>query len=235
VILVSPAEPAPVCAALDERGVDWERSTHPENFGVDFLWRANETWWGVQRKTLPDFVASFRDGRLQREVAQMRGKVSMPVLVVEGNVGFTMDGLLMCGSRIERITREQWRSMMWTFASWGITVDFVPTTMASVQYVIDMVRWTEKAKHTSLTARPKLVDSAWGTPTNRDWGIHILQGFDGVGPELAGAIFDHFGRVPLSWTTRSPGGTTVLAYEPDLLDIPGVGKGRAKKLIEALR
>ncbi len=29
--------------------------------------------------------------------------------------------------------------------------------------------------------------------------MHVLQGFDGVGPQLAGRIYDEFKRMPLRW------------------------------------
>jgi excinuclease UvrABC nuclease subunit len=53
------------------------------------------------------------------------------------------------------------------------------------------------------------------------WGVHFLQGIDGIGPEVAGRIYDHFGKVPLAWECQLE----------DLLEIEGVGKVRAAKLL----
>jgi DNA excision repair protein ERCC-4 len=218
-LLVSPAEPATLKAMLGEHEV----SVLPERFGCDFMWRERGTWWGVQRKTVSDLIASIEDGRLVREVPQMATKVSMPVLLVEGRMEFTTEGQLM-KQWGQRITATQWRGVRWTLASKGITVDHVATMGETVRYVEQLMRWTAKATHTSLTARPKAVDSAWGKPNNRDWGVFMLQSFDGVGAGVAGAIFDHFGRVPMSFdVTRE-----------ELLEVKGLGPTRVDRMLEVL-
>lgn len=228
-LFISPAEPANVKAALERAGFELASHGLCERYGVDFLWREQGSWWGVQRKTVPDFVASLHDGRLQREAAQMVSRVSLPTIFLEGRAQFTAtsgaDGVHQTLTGVHHeVTLQQWRSMMWSLAAAGITVTStsgVPDTALTLK---QMVKWTSKAKHTALTQRPKTVDSKWGTPTSRDFGVHILQGFDGVGPELAGAIFDHFGRVPLTW----------VADGVELEDVPGIGPTRAKKLRKAL-
>jgi Holliday junction resolvasome RuvABC DNA-binding subunit len=79
-----------------------------------------------------------------------------------------------------------------------------------------------KADHKGINIRPK-PQTKWGSRLDRDWGIHVIQSFDGVGPGVAGAIFDRFG-VPMRWTiTRK-----------DLESVPGVGPKRAAKMWETL-
>jgi ERCC4-type nuclease len=51
-----------------------------------------------------------------------------------------------------------------------------------------------------------------------------LQGFDGIGPELAERIVDHFGRVPLSWTVG----------EGELAKVKGLGKKKVAKMVKVL-
>lgn len=225
-LLVSPAEPQSVKDSLTKHGVEWESSTRPERHGVDMLWRARDTWWGVQRKAVNDFVASLRDGRIAREVSQMRHSVSMPCLIIEGRVNFTVgDEPKLILTHGMEITHRQWQGMMWTLASQGITVHRTAVIADTSLYIKRMMDWSSKAHHTSVTARPKLVESAWGKPNNRDWAVHVLQGFDGVGPEVAGNIFDHFGRLPLRWDVDDG---------DELLDVKGLGPGRVKKMLEAL-
>jgi Holliday junction resolvasome RuvABC DNA-binding subunit len=60
---------------------------------------------------------------------------------------------------------------------------------------------------------------------SRDWALHLLQGFEGIGPDLAAAIFDHFEGVPFRWNVEGAKG---------LMEVPGIGKGRAEKLWGAL-
>ena len=51
------------------------------------------------------------------------------------------------------------------------------------------------------------------------------MGFPGIGVGVADSILAHFGRVPLKWDC------TVA----ELIKVPGVGKVRAKALVEALK
>jgi len=53
---------------------------------------------------------------------------------------------------------------------------------------------------------------------------HILQGFPGVGPELAGRMVDHFEGVPLTWTHAID----------ELMEVEGVGKKKAEGMVNAL-
>ena len=214
-ILISPAEPASIKALFND---EWTSSELPEQYGADFLWRARGVWWGVQRKTVSDFLASLHDGRLAREIAQLRA-VSAPLLIIEGPVHFTTEGMLMHSQR--EVTAQQWMGMQFSLATNGVYVFVASTEAMTVQIVEWFHAWTQKARHTSLTARPLNVGSAWGKPGNRDWGIHILQGFDGIGYETAANIYDHFGHVPLQWTE-------------DITAVKGVGKGRAEKASKGL-
>jgi DNA excision repair protein ERCC-4 len=227
-LFMSPAEPQAVKSAFNARMGGYSVSGLPEQYGVDMLWRTRGTWWGCQRKTVSDFVASLLDGRITREVAQMRTRVSMPTLLIEGRVAFTLEGergMTLIGNGFgQTVTRKQWRGLMWSLASAGIAVDYTANISETAAYVADMMEWTTKARHTSLTARPKMVDSAWGTPGSRDWGVYLLQGFEGVGPGVAEAMWDHFGRVPLSWDCDGE----------ELLAVPGLGKERVRRLTEAL-
>ena len=79
-----------------------------------------------------------------------------------------------------------------------------------------------KATHKGIMTRPKPT-TLWGTRNDRDFGIHVIQSFDGIGPGVAGAIFDRFG-VPLRWTVT----------KEELETVPGVGKKRAGKMWECL-
>lgn len=103
-------------------------------------------------------------------------------------------------------------------------VDWSDDLADTVGMVRDLEEWTRKAKHGSLMRRPG-AKGAWGKATTREWAIHTLQGFDGIGADIAGRIFDKFGCVPLAWTVS----------EKDLMQVHGVGKVRAKRMVESLR
>jgi ERCC4-type nuclease len=181
-------------------------------------------WFGCQRKTVSDLLASWQDGRLTREVAQMASRISMPLIIVEGRMQFSNEGELIGKGWGNRVTLQQWRGLQFTLASRGIMVMHTATIADTAELIRQCVAWTSKATHTSVTARPKLVDSAWGQPNNRDWGVYLLQSFDGVGAGLAGDIFDHFGKVPIRWeVTRE-----------EMLAVKGMGPKRVDKMLAVL-
>lgn len=223
-LLVSPAEPIKIKSLL-ERDFDKDDamvSPMPEKYGVDFLWTNQGEWWGVQRKEIKDFVASLRDGRLAREIGQMKSLV-MPTVLIEGKVRFTTDGKLVYNSWGQEITRAQWRGMLWALNHQGIYTHFSLDMTDTVLWIKQFKSWSSKEHHHSLVRRPGPV-SPWGKPGNRDYQEHLLQGFQGVGPELAKKILDHFGRLPLKWD---------ITVE-ELMEVEGIGKSKAKKMMEGL-
>lgn len=196
-------------------------SMAPERMGVDALWKS-EAWGmvGVQRKEVRDLVASVADGRLAREVAQMQ-RLGLAVLMIEGSARFTMDGVLIDG--FTRWTKEQHRGIIRSVQSRGIWVEGTGNVGDTVEAVQSLMKWTEKRSHNSLDRRPK-PSGAWGKATERDFASHLLQGVDGVGPGLAEAILDHFGKVPWAWECT----------HEELLAVKGMGPKTAEKLWHAL-
>lgn len=227
-IVVSPAEPKWLKSRLSAIYNVTTSKTLTEDRGVDIAWLgAADNWWGVQRKQLDDLIASVGDGRIQREVGQMNAAtgVVMPHIIIEGQVRFTSEGVLIRdGQRFgQEFTRRQWRGLLWSLQKAGVAISYAPTGGDLVELVVDLYAWSQKARHTTIRGRPGAPATDWGTRGNREWARHLLQGFDGIGPEVADAILDVHG-LPLAWTVTVD----------ELMQVPGVGKVRAKKLLQGL-
>lgn len=55
--------------------------------GSDFVWLTDHDPYkvvGVQRKTVTDFISSWRDGRLQDQMFKLLNCVDIPILIIEG-------------------------------------------------------------------------------------------------------------------------------------------------------
>lgn len=216
-MLIAPTErPAPLL-------VLGKTSSKPERMGVDFAFVAQSQWCGVQRKEIKDLIASVHDGRIQREVAQMQ-TLHRRMLIVEGRLRWTMDGILIGDGFGRDWTIQMHQGILWSLQDRGIWVMSTEDPTGTAQAILNFERWCQKEKHTALSRRPGAF-SAWGSPDNRDFGMHLLMGVDGIGPELAGAIYDHFGGVPWTWSVG----------KEDLMAIPGIGKVKADKLLGSLR
>lgn len=214
-ILVSPTEPARITLL-------GTRSSIPERVGCDLLWGSPLGPVGVQRKEVSDLIASMHDGRLAKELGQMEGRLGIGMLVVEGPMQFTTDDYLI-GSWT-RITRSQIRRLMWSVERRGVWTERSAGMDDTCLLVGDLYGWTTKEKHDSLVGRPSPNGDAWGRRDSKTWQVHLLTGFDGIGSTTAEAMVETFGGMPLRWTVT----------EKELQQVPGIGKVRARKLVEAL-
>lgn len=223
-VLVAPTEPASLRAL-------GKVSSTPEKFGADFLLTSPSYGTvGVQRKEMNDFVASVRDGRLGKELAQMKA-LGLGVLLIEGKPQWTVDGSLM--SRASW-TRAQHLGTLCSVASmgyWTMSSSGVDETASWLQLFTKWIgkkRGIGKDGETSgmsgVMTKPKATSDEWGNVGSREWGVWLLQSFDGIGLKVANEIYNHFGGVPLSWDVT----------EEELRGVKGIGKGRARKLMEAL-
>lgn len=213
VIYVSPTEPD----LLRSIG---QTSFLPERFGCDVVIPANGRIAGIQRKTVDDFLASIRDGRLEKEFAQMKA-ISIRALVIEGVWQWTTTGVLATdpGWTMASILGIIWSAQLVHGIAFWYTRHLYETVM-SVQL---FAKWVRKPEHKALEIRTKTAP-VWGTRDSRDWHKHLLQGFPGIGRELAERIVDHFGRAPLMWSVTPK----------ELQQVAGIGPKRAKQLYALL-
>lgn len=207
-ILCSAAEPA----SLRTLG---PYSPLPESMGVDFLIPCPVGMVGVQRKEIHDLIASRGDGRLARELAQMK-QLDVAILLVEGRLKWTSDGQL--SSSRTRWTRSEHLGMLFSIQSSGIWVNSSPDLTESREYLACLEKWFMKENHKGINIRPK-PQTKWGQLTDKDFCVHLIQGLDGVGPGVAQAIFEKFG-LPF----------TLKLSKADLESVPGVGPKRAEKI-----
>lgn len=211
-IYVAPTEPA----SLKAVGVS---SALPETFGVDVLVFGAETMVGFQRKTWPsDFVASVADGRFTTSSIKM---LQLPhrFLLLEGHMRFTRDGAIVGEVYGEgrRFTRGNLWGMLWTLLfEFGVVPFWTASTAETCEFVVRFDEWLNKPEHMTGRVRAGLSTPPGRTAKPRDLAAFLLQGIPGIGPTVAEAVYDQFGRVPLRWdVTRD-----------EMLTVPGVGEGR---------
>ncbi len=209
-MLVSPAEPE-IFKSLGESSIV------PERYGADFLLFSPVLGRiGVQRKEINDLLASMGDGRLAREIPQLQC-LDIGVILIEGRLRWTVDGFLCLKTQSE-FTQQQFQATLWSLQLHGLWIGFTNSQTETIEYMSWFSRWTMKDRHNSLLSRPKqTAKNIFGTRESRDWQIHVMEGFPGVGYQRAAKIVDHYGGLPLAWTGI-------------LSDVPGVGAGLQHKL-----
>lgn len=213
-MLISPSEPSLLRAA-------GKVSMLPEQFGADVLIVPHASfggYLGVQRKELKDLIASLADGRLGKQMMQLKG-CAQSLLLIEGKMRWSTDGVLQM-DRGENLTWEQWLGLTWTMRlTVGAWIDFTDSLSKTVMYCSELEAWAKKPHHRSLHTRPGPA-KRWGVAGARDWERHLLMGFDGIGPELADRILDTVG-MPLRWGVTAE----------DLAGIRGLGPKKVRKIM----
>lgn len=226
-ILVSPAERRDVVRALERAAsrasVEFDTSPLPERRGVDFLWRAQGRWWGCQRKTLPDLIASLHDGRLAKEIAQMRSAIAMPHLVVEGRIT-NYGGHVLTDDWGRAVPLDVLRKRLLTIGFEGVHISYTRDVADTADLVVTAWEWSQRANHSTAKTRPKPPND-WGHLSNRDFQVWLLQALPDVGPQTAEAILDTLGRCPL----------VLDATAAELLAVPGLGIKKVSRIIAALQ
>lgn len=216
-LLVAPTEPT----ALKAMG---KSAILPEKYGCDVMWMAGDQRYGIQRKELQDLKASVLDGRLGKELGQIHASQTKAVLVMEGRVSWTSEGVLI-GGHGAAWTRQQLWGVQLAVQLEGVWLVQTASLGDTIAFVRSFYNWTKKKGHGSLKNRPG-PGGMWGTKaTDADFGRHVLTSFPGIGAEMAGQIFEEFGRVPLKWD----------ATEAELLAIKGLGPKRVKAIMEILK
>jgi len=221
-VLISPTEPQQLRQQLDDIG---STSSEPERHGCDFLVLAGKHRIGIQRKQFPnDLLNSLDDGRLYQQL-QMMGGLKQVLLVLEGYGEWTSDGVLL-GDSWSRLTLHQLHGLFFTLMfEFGVPVLWVRGLTETADLIRSLEKWVKKGKHTSLKRRPGPTRNSWGKVGDQGFGLHVLQSFPGIGPDMAKKMLDaNGGMVPMTWT---------MTYE-EMLAIDGIGKKTAERLQEAL-
>jgi ERCC4-type nuclease len=194
----------------------------PEYFGCDVLMSVQKgQWHGIQRKEMGDLLASLSDGRLAKELAQMK-RCHSAKLLIEGTPKWSNDGELLGNGFGQRFTLTQYRGLVFSVLNRGIGVLHSRGLNDTIAIVQSYETWAKKEKHASLDARPGPM-SVWGKPGNEDYDRHLVQGIPGIGPELATRIIERFG-LPFMWRIQ----------RDDLLALKGVGKKKAEQIWRAI-
>lgn len=217
-ILIAPSEPGQIVSLGTSSSV-------PEQYGADILVIEGDVIVGVQRKVFPgDYLASRNDGRLATSLTKLT-QCTHRLLVLEGTPRWTSSGALIHNHA--NVMRSHLRSQLFTVSLlYGIIPLWTDDVLDTCDLIRDLVRWVANDRHQSLAQRPgPYKPEGQRQFTERDWAVHILQGFDGIGPELAGRIYDHFGEVPLAWTVTPE----------ELAEVERMGPGKVRRMMRMVK
>ncbi|MFO8051121.1 MAG: DEAD/DEAH box helicase [Thermoplasmatota archaeon] len=157
----------------------------------------------VERKTAQDLSDSLVDGRLFKQVKELRERYERPVVLVEGDNIFEK----------RRISRN---SLLGALSSinidFNVPIMFTKDPKETAEYLIITAR---KEKDKGRSARS--VVSLKGDDL-RSIQLRTLSGLPGVSLSTAERLIDHFGNLEKVFTSKEEG----------LMEVEGIGKKKAK-------
>jgi len=160
----------------------------------------------VERKTLADFAASIKDGRLLRQASRLASCPFRRALILEG----TADDLLRTRMRREAIQG----------AIISITIIFGIPLLRSRDPKESARLLIYAAKQIGNMSSRQLPRSGKRPQGRRRIQIHILQGLPGVGSERARRLLDAFGSVQ----------DVITAQADQLAQVSGIGAKTAQAI-----
>ncbi|MGH7601145.1 MAG: ERCC4 domain-containing protein [bacterium] len=205
-----PAAPITIIADLRERASGIPRALSEKGLEVrmqrleigDYLLTPKIA---VERKTTADFIQSIFDKRLFAQVGALRMSFPCPILLLE-----------KCGSPSREIHPSAVRGAM-LYVSLLNRIPIIHTENAAdtVEMLFAMAQLVhrETAQEFSLHSKRR---SSSPQKTQR----YILETIPGIGPHLAKALLQQFGNLQAVFN----------AAPDDLMEVPGIGRGRAEKI-----
>lgn len=156
----------------------------------------------VERKTAWDFRRSLFDGRLFRQVSRLARAAPRPLVLLEGQ-DRTLAWPTLRGA------------LLTVTGVFGVPVLFSRDPPDSAQWLLTAARQHSVPRDLAY-ARP-----GWRPKGKRARQNFVLQGLPGVGPARAESLLERFG------TVRG----VMNASEPELLEVRGIGKKTAARIV----
>ncbi len=156
----------------------------------------------VERKTALDFRLSLFQGRLFRQVDRLARAAPRPLLLLEGQ-DRTLAWPTLRGA------------LLTVTGVFGVPVLFSRDAADSAQWILTAAR-----QH-SVPRERAYVRAGWRPKGKRARQNFVLKGLPGVGPARAEALLERFG------TVRG----VMNAAEAELLDVRGIGKKTAQRIV----
>ncbi len=164
----------------------------------------------IERKTTLDFAQSIIDGRLFRQATKIKKSFDTSFLIVEGidiyNTSINIHPHAIKGALISMV-------LMWKIPVF-FTEDVEETAL-----LLWLIGSQSVAATDELSYRPGRRPKRFHKKQ-----LYVLQGLPQIGPKSAFQLLKHFGSLEKVFTASSE----------ELMNVPGLGKEKAKKIREVV-
>lgn len=160
----------------------------------------------AERKTVPDFIASIMDGRLFRQLHELKEEFDVPVLVIEGESLFSSEGIHPNALR---------GALASVIIDIGAYVVWTRNASETAEMLFAIAKREQIKEGGSITVRGKRKFRS-----ENQMQEFLLSGLPKISTAKAKALLKHFGT-PLR---------VLSASEEELMQVKGVGKTLAKSI-----
>lgn len=165
-----------------------------------------EDRWLIERKTLPDLVASIKDGRLFRQGLRLAHARHSGAIILEGRAADLAD----CGMRREAIQG----ALVTLGLGFGLPLLRALDAQETAGLLFTIAR---QARAFAAGNLPRHGQRPRGKARVQS---HLLQGLPGIGPARARRLIAHFGSIE----------AVVGASVAELAAVPGIGAATARAM-----
>jgi len=171
----------------------------------------------VERKTIPDFCHSIKDGRLFRQVKNLTRCKVPACLILEGK------------NRLFKETDFSPQAIQGILLSISLAFRLpilrTKNSQETVQVMLQCFKQLTKDRLEDIRFNPRISSFKKKSNPLLAQRIHILEGFPGIGTDRAERLLKKFGNLHAVFT----------AEDEELLKVPGFGKKTVDRLREILK
>lgn len=166
----------------------------------------------VERKTIPDFCSSIKDGRLFKQVSRLVNSKIKSCMILEGKTkDFKKTGF----------KKETLQAIMVSISlAFKLPILTSKNEEETLSIMLQCYKQLTNDKLSDFRYVPRIKPRFSKTNSLFKHQVHILQGFPGIGADRAAVLINHYGSLKKIFT----------ASETDLNKLHGIGDTTIKKM-----
>jgi len=190
----------------DAEYVDWLRSN--QEVQIKLLESADIIVHdlAIERKTIPDFFSTLREGRLFKQLREMKHRFPRQLLIIEGR-----------GMRLHLDNEPLMALYIRICAGWQIPILHTRDGRHTADVIVQIANQDVRAPAGLMRPRPR--NPAYAT---KEPSLRMLTEIPGIGPKRAVALITHFSTIS----------AIMSASESELRKVPGIGRTHAASICE---
>jgi Fanconi anemia group M protein len=191
----------------DAEYVDWLRSDHEVQ--IRLLESADIIVHdlAIERKTIPDFFSTLREGRLFKQLREMKRRFRRQLLMIEGR-----------GMRLHLDNEPLMALYIRICAGWQIPIIHTRDGRHTADVIVKIANQDVRAPAGPMRPRPRNPAYAIKEPA-----LRMLTAIPGIGPKRAVALITHFRTIS----------DIMSASESELRKVHGIGRAHAASICAA--